>query len=281
MDASCGPFTGMEGMSASAPATGQPAGDDTGCPVSHQYRRCVVKMKFIVVLSLLFFSLASVAHAGKRNYVWSYDYGIGPKDGSEVEMWWTAKTRDSSRSDQTKHEVRVEVEVPITDRWESDFYLVFTKNPDESTDFSDLFWSNKYLLTLPGQTPVDMMGYFEVKRPVDFHEPWEFEAILILSKDFRDFNLTGNIVYEGWLDSDNRDHDEIKTLLATGYAVTPRFNLGAEIQGIYEGDEQKFLAGPTLSFSLNRQAWVAIGPSWGLNDDADDFRIRALFGIFL
>lgn len=124
------------------------------------------------------------------------------------------------------------------------------------------------------------MGYFEIKRPVDFHEPWEFEAILILSRDFKDFNLTGNIVYEGWLDSDNGDQDEIKTLIAAGYAVTKRFNLAAEIQGIYEGDEQKFLAGPTLSFGLNEKAWVALGPAWGLNDDADDFRLRALFGIF-
>ena len=73
---------------------------------------------------------------------------------------------------------------------------------------------------------------------------------------------------------------EIKTLLATGYALTPRFNLAAELQGIFEGDEQKFLAGPTASFSLNRKTWLAIGPAWGLNSDADDFRLRALFGIF-
>ena len=95
-----------------------------------------------------------------------------------------------------------------------------------------------------------------------------------------DFNITGNLVYEGLLNSDNGEHDEIKTLLATGYSLTPRFNLAAEIQGIFEGSEQKFLAGPTASFSLNKTTWVAIGPAWGLNSDADDFRLRALFGIF-
>jgi hypothetical protein len=231
----------------------------------------------IPVLALCCFSLAS---AGKRNYVWSYDYGIGPKGGTEAETWWTAKTADSSQSENTRHELRVEVEVPVTDRWETDFYLVFQKNPDESLNFSDIFWSNKYLLTLPGAAPVDLMGYFELKRPVDFNEPWEFETILIVSKDFKDFNLTGNLVYEGWLDSRNRDHDEIKTIVSAGHALNPRINLGAEFQGIYEGAEQKFLAGPTVAFSLNSKTWLAFGPAWGLNSDADDFRVRALFGIF-
>lgn len=233
-----------------------------------------------VTALLLVFCASTMAYAGKRNYVWSYDYGIGPKGSTEVETWWTAKTPDSSRSDETSHQLRVELEVPITERWESDFYLVFEQDPGESLDFTDVFWSNKYLFTLPGQKAVDLMGYFELKRPMDFHAPWEFETILILSKDFRDFNITGNLVYEGWLDSDNGEHDEIKTLLATGYALTPRFNLAAEFQGIFEGDEQKFLAGPTASFSLNKTTWVAIGPAWGLNSDADDFRLRALFGIF-
>jgi hypothetical protein len=221
-----------------------------------------------------------MTYAGKRNYVWSYDYGISPRGVMEAETWWTAKTAETSQSENTRHQLRIEIEVPITDRWESDFYLVFEQDPDESLDFSDIFWSNKYLLTLPGQKPVDLMGYFEIKRPMDFNEPWEFETILILSKDFGDFNITGNLVYEGWLDSDNSDHDEIKTLLATGYSITPRINLAAELQGIYEGNEQKFLAGPTASFSLNKKSWVAIGPAWGLNSDADDFRLRALFGIF-
>jgi len=223
---------------------------------------------------------ASLAYAGKRNYVWSYDYGIGPQDGVELETWWTAKTRDASLSDQTKHELRLEVEVPINDRWETDFYLVFTKLPDESMDFTDIFWSNKILLTLPGQAAVDLMGYFEIKRPVELSDPWEFETILILSKDFKDYNLTGNLVYEGWLDSRNRDHDEIKVLLSTGYALNPRFNLAAEIQGIFEGAEQKYLAGPTFSFGLNAKSWLAIGPAWGLNSEADDFRVRLLFGLF-
>jgi hypothetical protein len=229
---------------------------------------------------VLLFCCSTLAHAGKRNSVWSYDYGIGPKGGTEAEAWWTAKTADSSESEQTSHQLRIEIEVPITERWESDFYLVFEQDADESLEFSDVFWSNKYLLTLPGQQAVDLMGYFEIKRPMDFHEAWEFETILILSKDFKDFNITGNLVYEGLLNSDNSEHDEIKTLLSTGYSFTPRFNLAAEFQGIYEGSEQKFLAGPTASFSLNEKTWVAIGPAWGLNSDADDFRVRALFGIF-
>ncbi len=238
-----------------------------------------MKLKILLLSTILLLGSAA-AHAGKRHYVWSYDYGIGPKGSTEAEVWWTAKTPDSSISEETEHELRIEVEVPLTDRWETDFYLVFDKNPDESLDFSDIFWSNKYLLTLPGQSPVDLMGYFEIKRPMDFHEPWEFETILILAKDFKDFNITGNIVYEGWLDNDNSDHDEIKTLLAAGYAFTPRFNLGAELQGIFEGSEQKLLAGPTVSVSLNPKVWLALGPAWGLNSEADDFRVRALFGMF-
>jgi hypothetical protein len=224
---------------------------------------------------------AGWAQAGKRNYVWSYDYGIGPLGGVELETWWTAKTPDTSDSSKTKHELRFEVEVPLKDRWETDFYLVFTEEPDEELDFSDVFWSNKVLLTFPGEAPVDLMGYFELKRPTDFHDPWEFETILILSKDFDDVNLTGNVVYEGWIDSRNRDHDEIKAILSGGYAITPRFNLAGELQGVFEGSEQKYYLGPTFSFGLNEKAWLAIGPAWGLNDDADDLRVRLLFGLFL
>ena len=66
----------------------------------------------IMALTLLL-CVSTIAQAGKRNYVWSYDYGIGPKGATEAEMWWTAKTADSSRSDETSHQLRVEVEVPI------------------------------------------------------------------------------------------------------------------------------------------------------------------------
>ena len=133
---------------------------------------------------------------------------------------------------------------------------------------------------MPGQAALDLMGYFEIKRPIEFSDPWEFEAILILSKDWKDYNLTGNIVYEGWLDSRNSDHDEIKVLLSTGYSFNPRFNLAAELQAIFEGSEEKYLAGPTFAFGFNERSWLTVGSAWGLNSDADDFRIRALFGLF-
>ena len=232
------------------------------------------------ILAVLVF--ARCAEAGERKTVWAYPPGAGPKGAVESELWLT--TGQARSGDPTGSELRLEIENGLTDDVSIDLYLAVLKQaPGESMKFDRVQASLRAnLVRDPLRIPVDLTGYFEVKRDVDWSNPWEFEAILIGGKSFGRFWYAFNLVYESELSSKAFDKDvrECKGIVAAGYEFSPRFSLGAELVAANVAGTKEYSLGPTLKVGLTEKTWVAVGPQWGLNADADHLKVRAIFGIF-
>jgi hypothetical protein len=102
----------------------------------------------------------------------------------------------------------------------------------------------------------------------------EIEAKLVLSKDIGKFHLAYNQVIEQELeDGSKAEH---------GYACGARVDildgvsLGIESKGNYT--DGAYAAGPTLAVATE-SVWLAAGALIGLNDRADDLKVRLIVGL--
>ena len=236
----------------------------------------------IPVLSALLLLTALPAAAGQRHTVWAYPPGAGPKGVVEAETWITTSRASSDQG--TAAEYRIEIENGLSDDVSLDLYLgVFRQAPGEAIRFDSVQASLRAdLVRDPLAIPVDLTGYFELKRDVDFSTPWEFEAILIGGKSFGRFSYSFNLVYESELSSNafRPGVREVKGIVTAGYELTKKIWAGAELVLANAAGAKEASLGPTLSFGLTGSTWVAIGPQFGLNHDTDDLKVRAIFGIF-
>lgn len=235
-----------------------------------------------LVLPLLLLLWSGLAEAGQRHTVWAYPPGAGPKGSVEAETWITASRANSDSG--TASEYRLEIENGLTDDVSLDLYLgVLKQAPGESITFDRVQASLRGNLARDAfHLPVDLTGYFEVKRDLDFSNPWEFEAILIGGKSFGRLSYSFNLVYESELSSKAFQSDvrEIKGIVTAGYELTPRIWLGAEFVVANAAGTKEISIGPTVSFGLTEKTWIAVGPQFGLNHGTDDLAVRAIFGIF-
>jgi hypothetical protein len=225
---------------------------------------------------------ASPAHAGRRYTVWAYPPGAGPKGSVEAETWITAEreTRDSG----TDVEYRIELENGITDGLSIDVYLAVLKQPAGGPASFDKVQValRTDLMKERLKDAIDLTGYFEIKRDVDFGNPWEFEAIFIGGKSYGRFFYDFNLVYEAELSSSafQKGSRELKGILGAGWELSPRLFAGGEIVAVNDAGPRELSIGPTISFTFTPSTWLAVGPQFGLNDRTDQLQVRALFGIF-
>jgi len=234
------------------------------------------------LLLLLTVLSAFPAAAGQRHTVWAYPPGAGPKGVVEAETWITTSRANSDSG--TAAEYRLEIENGLSDDVSLDLYLgVLKQAPGESVKFDSFQASLRAdLVRDPLKIPVDLTGYFELKRDVDFSNPWEFEAILIGGKSFGKFSYSFNLVYESELSSKAFQSDvrEVKGIVTAGWELTKKIWAGAELVLANDAGTKEASLGPTFSFGLTESTWIAIGPQFGLNQATDDLKVRAIFGIF-
>lgn len=222
------------------------------------------------------------ALAGQRHTVWAYPPGAGPKGVVEAETWITTSRADSDKG--TAAEYRIEIENGLSDDVSLDLYLaVLNQAPGEAVRFDRIQASLRAdLVRDPFRLPVDLTGYFELKRDLDFGNPWEFEAILIGGKSLGKFSYGFNVVYESEFSSKalRSDVREMKGIVTAGYELTRKIWAGAEFIAANDAGTKKYSLGPTLSTRLTESTWIAIGPQFGLNRNADHLQVRAIFGVF-
>ncbi len=200
----------------------------------------------------------------------------------EAETWITGE-RETSHGP-TDSEYRLEIENGLTDDVSLDAYLaVLSQTSGESPKFDAVQLSLRANL-LPDRLRylVDLTGYFEVIRDVDWSQPWGFEAILIAGKAYGPFGWSINLVAESELSSKafQLETTEWKGIATAGWEVTRRFWAGAELIGENDRGRHELSIGPTVSIGLTSRSWIAVGPQFPLNGRADDLAVRAIFGIF-
>jgi len=224
---------------------------------------------------------AGPAFAGKRHTVWAYPPGAGPRGAVEAETWVTA-TRPT-RAEGTDAEYRLEIENGLEDGLSLDVYLAVLKQPaGEKLSFDRMQASLRADLLRNRFTAIDLTGYFELKRDVDFGNPWEFEAIFIGGKQYGAFEYDFNLVYESEISAKafQKDTRELKGIVGAGWNLSPRIFAGAELVAEDDTGTRELSLGPTLSFGLTETTWLAVGTQFGVNNAADQLAVRAIFGIF-
>lgn len=237
-------------------------------------------LTLLLFLGLLL--LPGVAHAGKRHTVWAYPPGAGPKGALEGEIWMTGAKETSDSG--TEMSYKVEFENGLTDDVSLDLYVaVLSQTPEQGLKF-DGFAASVRANLLPDDLRdlVDLTGYFEITRDVDWSAPWGFEAILIAGKSYGRFGWSVNLVAESALSSQAfaRETTEWKGIVTAGYEITRRIWAGAEFIAANDKGKHEQSLGPTVSIGLTSKTWIAIGPQFGLNGAADRLKVRAIFGVF-
>jgi hypothetical protein len=236
---------------------------------------------FLALLSPLLL-LPGTVLAGKRHTVWAYPPGAGPKGAVEAEVWMTGTKETADSGTETSY--KVEIENGLTDDVSLDVYLaILSQAPGEGVNF-DGFAASLRANLLPDNLRdlVDLTGYLEVSRDVEWSNPWGFEAILLVGKAYGPFSWSANLLVESELSSNAFEtaSTEWKGIATAGYEITPRIWAGAEFIAANDKGKHEYSFGPTVSLGLTSKTWIAIGPQFGLTGSSDKLAVRAIFGVF-
>ncbi|MBX3671074.1 MAG: hypothetical protein KF778_21980 [Rhodocyclaceae bacterium] len=84
----------------------------------------------------------------------------------------------------------------VKERWFTELYLKYEREGSEGTKLDAFEWENRFLLTEPGQFPLDIGLLTEIERPRDRAEGYEFRFGPLLQTDFGKVQLNGNLLFE-------------------------------------------------------------------------------------
>ncbi|HSD26995.1 MAG TPA: hypothetical protein VLL75_06795, partial [Vicinamibacteria bacterium] len=235
--------------------------------------------------ALALVAVPSASRADRRYYGQTYNAVTAPKGSLDVELWTTYYDPPNGAAAGTpslwRHQL--ELETGITDRWDVAVYGIARQIESEDPEFESVKLETRYALAPPGAWPVDTVLYFEAKKTFVDEKPWSIEEKVILGKDLGRLNLSLNAAVE-----QEFEEGEVKWegsyALGSSWELIPALRLGAEVFGVVEkeeiapGEEELeglVWAGPAASIAVGH-AWLVLAAGFGLTDDSDALRARAV-----
>lgn len=181
--------------------------------------------------------LCSTAKANPKAAPFTYPYMTLQKGAAEFEQYVDLSPMRMAREDpdgttevtSVRSVLQTELEYGITDRLEFGFYLMFKQGAAPNVPFmrfQGIKQRLRYRFVDPGRWPIDVGLYLELAI---FHNEFELEQKIILSKRFGRFVATTNL----WIEQEYYwQTKEFKLLynptLALTYEFSPNFMLSAE-----------------------------------------------------
>ncbi len=243
-------------------------------------------MKRFFATSTLILAFSSTAHADLRSFTETYEYSTVPEGKTAVELWHTqGRTTWDADTPQTFEQI-VEIEHGITDKWDIAMYSVFEQASGDAMTavpfhFAELKLETRYRLADRGEWPVDTLLYLEGAKHFG-ESAYDLEGKIIGARDFDKVTAALNLIAEIKFGKDLPETElELGAAAGLTYQVHPKLRLGAEAYGTYEEAELAVAAGPAVSIAASSNFWVTIGAGFGLTDEAEAFRVRAIIGIEL
>ena len=136
--------------------------------------------------ALIGLSLTGPAFAGPSDYVFSPIVVQGER---EIDFKaGVARARDGGRTAKAS----LGFGYGVTERWFSEFYAIWHKEPGAPRSFDAWEWENKFQLTETGQYPVDIGLLLEIERPQERSEGYEVKWGPLLQTDFSN-QVQGNL----------------------------------------------------------------------------------------
>ncbi|MFA4906254.1 MAG: hypothetical protein WC645_07095 [Candidatus Margulisiibacteriota bacterium] len=191
-------------------------------------------------LLLLFLSAvgAQPALADWKPYAFSYSYRTIGQGIREIEFYTDLQTKGGNYSLKNQFEL----EYGITNSWMCSVYGVFSGSSTQSYKYSETKLQTRYRFGETGQYWMDPAVYLELKIPTSGNQAVEFKEIL--SKDFGEYNITTNIIFEKVLSSGSELGKGYS--LALGRKITPKLRLALEAKGDYGTANPTFYVGPSI-----------------------------------
>lgn len=247
-------------------------------------------------------SMVQQAGATERRFTYTYGSDVLNRGAVELESWTTMRLGRADFYRRFDH--RIELEVGVTDRLQSAWYLNFTglardvgKEREAEFEWKGVSWEWKYKLADPVASPLGFALYFE---PGFAPSEAELEAKVIVDRRNGPWYGAANVTLEEeWEFEAEETEAETALELDLGITrfVTPDFTVGVEVRNhneIVEGEweHSALFAGPAVSYAQG--AWwstVTVLPQLtalkgeskdGLVlDEHERVEVRVLWGIHL
>jgi hypothetical protein len=232
---------------------------------------------------------AATARADRRAFGHVYEYQTMPQGGLDLEIWNT-QTRPDLGQDPTAFELQLETEYGITDHWDIALYQNFSQGAEigASFQYASTAVETRYRFADRGELPVDVLGYFEIKKPLAGGD-LELEWKAILARDLGPVTVAANLIAE--LEIEDGEAEFIPGwALGVSYEAVPALKLGVETFGAFEpedaadGTESRVVEawlGPAVSWAPSPKLWILASGAFGLTEHSDDFIARLIVGISL
>lgn len=240
----------------------------------------------LLLASTLILVFSSHARADLRSFTETYEYTTVPEGKTAVELWHTqGRTTWKANTPQSFEQI-VELEHGITDKWDFAIYSVFAQVSGDAMTaepfhFSELKLETRYRLADRGDWPVDTLLYLETAKAFGT-SAYDVEGKVIGARDFDKLTAAVNAIAEIQFGNDVKETAlELGFAAGITYQIHPKLRVGAETYGSYEDETFAASAGPAISLALSSNFWLTITAGFGLNDNADAFRGRAIIGIEL
>jgi hypothetical protein len=247
--------------------------------------------------------LPSFAEGNPRPLPFSYPYETLPRGKFEIEQYVDMVPMRVARENPVGTEegvfgvrsvLQTELEYGITDRLEFGWYFVVRQGASANTPFLR-FQGVKQRLRLrlaeEGEWPVNVGLYLEL---AEFHNEFELEEKILLSRRFGSLNLVANlwVEQEYYFQTDKPKFIYNPTVGAT-YELAPNFIVGAEYWARGRCDSRRgptdinrtndattatyHYVGPTF-LAQSGEVWMSVGAYVRLDDIASDYVVGEPFG---
>ena len=162
----------------------------------------------------------------------------------------TAKMKDGTRETQYS----LGLGWGVNSRWFTELYAKWHKEPGDSTSFDAWEWENKFQLTETGRYPVDVGFLFEIERPRNRSEGYEYKWGPLFQADLSpDVQANFNVLVEKHIRTATPSPAALGYQWQVKYRWRPEFEFG--LQGFGDvgpwnhwapRDEQAHNAGPAI-----------------------------------
>jgi hypothetical protein len=225
--------------------------------------------------------------------VWSPPAAAGPSDyvitpiveEGEREIDFkagSAKSRDGTR--ESKYSAGLGL--GVNRWWFTEVYAIWHKLPGEGHTFDAWEWENKFQLTETGKYPLDIGFLFEIERPKDRSEGYEYRWGPLLQTDITpNVQANLNLLFEKHIRASSHSKAELGYQWQVKYRWRPAFEYG--LQGFGEmgpwndwnpKSTQAHIAGPAIFGRIGLGGRQAIkynaGLLFGLTDGAPRNTLR-------
>ena len=238
----------------------------------------MVILRTTIIALLCTFGLFHSAYADKHVYS-----PIVQKGEWEFETTGTYDI-DHNKGKNAAQEYKNAIGYGVTDRWATEVYGEFEREPQENEDgntsqssvkFTHLEWENRYQLTEQGQYWLDAGLYFAYEIPVRAKDPGKVEGKLLLEKSLQNFIHTANLIVEKEVGGGSTEMTTSGVAWSSKYRLSEHFQPGfeywadfGEVRKHLAYEDQKHQIGPAFYGRLTPHVKYDVGYLFGTSHAA-------------